>query len=358
MTAFTRLGAGLWTWDPWVTLRNADAQLLWLALYTTAEARRHAPGLWQGGVAAMAEASNLMPDAVVSGLERLIAAELVEYDAKLRVLRLSALPDAGEYPDNGKVILSWWTRFKSVPECGIRDAHVATLRWILDEGARRAGKAVTDHHEQAWRDTFGSIRIPVPRKRGARTLLNSDTSTHVQPSLFGVQPSGNGSAEAGYSHGPQGDVDISDAVHQPNKNKTPETVTDTVSVTDRIPDPGSRISDLSGEGERGRGGGRPPLALVPPFTAAEVLAELAKGLWDPAFDRTRQDALSATIPAWVAERVTLADFAFLAEYSRISQERRNLRWLLGCDIVAEVSKARRAVEWRDVKAAAVAQSVP
>ena len=100
------------------------------------------------------------------------------------------------------------------------------------------------------------------------------------------------------------------------------------------------------------------LSLVPPYTASQVLSELAKGIWDPAFDKSRQDALSALIPAWVAERVTLTDFTFLAEYSLIAQRRRDLRWLLGCDIVAEVSTARRTVEWRDERAKAMANLMP
>jgi hypothetical protein len=360
MTAFTRLGADLWTWEPWVSLRNPEAQLLWLGLYTTSSARRNAPGLWQGGIPVMAEASNMQPDAVISGLDRLISAELVEYDPKYRVLRLCALPDPGEYPANGNGIRSWWTRFGTVPECGVRDAHVTTLRWILDEGARRGRKKVSPQHEAAWEETFARVHVPASRRRGVRTLLNSDTGTHAQPSLFAA-PSvplilGNGSSEGSYPHDPQGSVDNSAALHQLNKNNGPETVTGTVTATNRIPDLGSRISS-SGEGEGGRGA-RPVLALVPPYTAEEVLVVMAKGNWDPAFDRTRQNALSALIPAWVAERVGLEDLALLADYSRMESVRMSVRWLLGCDIGAEISKARRVLEWRDARAKAMAESLP
>lgn len=357
MTAFTRLGAEIWTWEPWVSLRCPEAQLLWLALYTTAPARRNAPGLWQGGVPVMAEASNLLPDAVVTGLERLLAAELVEYDARFRVLRLCCLPDPGEFPANGNAIRSWWTRFNTVPECGVRDAHVATLRWILDEGARRGRKKVTPHHEEAWTQTFAQIQIPASRRRGLRTLLNSDTGTNVQPSLFPASPSGNGSSVASTPHGAQGGVDNSGSLHQSNKNNSPGTVTDTVSVTNGIPDPGSRILDLSGEGEGGRGA-RPMLALVPSFTAGEVLEALSQGHWDSAFDKSHQNALSALIPIWDADRMGLSDFAVLARYSRMDGVRMNLRWLLGCDIAAEISKARRIVEWRDEQTKAMAKSLP
>jgi hypothetical protein len=34
------------------------------------------------------------------------------------------------------------------------------------------------------------------------------------------------------------------------------------------------------------------------------------------------------------------------------------RWLAGCDMVAEVSKARRTLDLRDVRAKAMADSLP
>lgn len=354
MTAFTRLGAGLWTWEPWVALRCAEAQLLWLALYTTSEARRNAPGLWQGGIPVMAEASNLPPDAVVGGLDRLITRELVEYDPRLRVLRMCSLPDPGEYPANGNGIRSWWTRFGTVPECGVRDAHVTTLRWILDEGARRGQKRVSPQHEQAWEETFGRVHIPSSRRRGVRTLLNSDTSTQAQPSLFAALNRSGDGCDSQDRTSVQGGVDNSDSLQQFNEISGPGTVPGTVPATNRIQDLGSRIS--SGEGEGGRGV-RPVLALVPPYTGPEVLGELAKGLWDPVFDKTHQNALCAMIPTWVAERVGLSDFAVLAEHSRLSHQKRNLRWLLGCDLAGEIHRAKLAVDWRDVTARSMADSM-
>jgi len=363
VTAFTRLGSSLWDWEPWVALPCAP-RILWLALFTSGEAKRHAPGLWQGGIPSMADAAKLPGDEVVTALDALIERGMVEYDSKYRVLRLCELPDAGEYPSNGKMIRGWWTRFRSVPECGVRDAHVVTLRWILDTGARLSGKEVSADHENAWRDTFARVAIPPPRRRGVRRLADSDTSTHTQPSLFG-SPSipallaGNGIAPSGEQDYPQeslASVDNSAALHQPNKIRAPETVSDTVSDTNRIPDPRSQIPEIwisSGERDRGRGD-RAPLTLVPPYTLADVLRELAQGLWDPQYDRTHQNALSALLAVWVAGRVTLDDFVVLAKYSVHSGVRMNARWLAGCDLAAEVSTARRVIEWRDVRMASMA----
>lgn len=101
------------------------------------------------------------------------------------------------------------------------------------------------------------------------------------------------------------------------------------------------------------------LALVPPFTAAEVIREMAQGRgWDPAFDKTHQNALGAMIQSWVATTgVTLVDFALLREYSAISGQRMSARWLVGCDLEAEISKARRTLDLRDVRAKAMAESL-
>jgi hypothetical protein len=365
MTAFTRLGSSLWDWEPWTDLA-ASPRILWLALYTSAEAKRHVPGLWHGAIPSMADAARMAPDEVISALDVLLERDMVEYDAKFRVLRLCELPDAGEYPNNGNVLRSWWTRFRTVPTCAVRDSHVKTIAWICDEGSRRLQKPFSPNHKAAWDETFGTIVVPPPRRRGVRRLADSDTSTHVQPSLFlssVASGSGNGSApqgESGYPHNSQPAVDISAALHQSKEISGPETVSDTISDTNRISDLGSRIPEIrisSGEGDGG-GGARPVLALVPPYTVQDILREMSKGNWDPAFDKGHQNALSAMIPTWVAAQVTLEDFAFLREYSQLSGPRMNARWLLGCDIAAEISRARRTVEWRDARAKTMADSLP
>jgi hypothetical protein len=364
MTIFTRLGAGLWDWEPWTELFPV-ARILWLALYTSSEAKRNVTGLWQGGIPAMADAARLAPDDVISALDQLLEREMVEYDRKLRVLRLCDLPDPGEHPHNGKVILSWWRRFQTVPVCPVRDAHVRTLAWVCHEGCRLAGKTFTPDHQTAWDKTFGTIVVPPKRRRGVRTLADSDTSTQRQPSLFPPNasslPSGSGGAsqsEPSYPQIPQPPVDNSAALHQSNKNNIADTVCDTVCDTVRIPDPdsGSGSLDLSGEGERGRA--RPLLTLVPPYAAAEVLRVMGGGKWDPAFDRSHQNALSALIPVWVAGRIALDDFRLLADYSRHSGTVMSARFLAGCDLVAEIQRARQVLDWRDVRMASMLETLP
>ncbi len=99
------------------------------------------------------------------------------------------------------------------------------------------------------------------------------------------------------------------------------------------------------------------LALVPPYTVTDIIREMSRGLWDQAFDKSHQNALAAMIPFW-STRVTIEDFAALSEYSTISSTRLSARFLAGCDLPMEIERARRTLAWRDVRAQAMAESIP
>lgn len=361
MTAFTRVGCSIWDWEPWTEL-SPNARLFWWALYTTAEAKRHPPGLWHGGLPTMADAARMRPDDVRDGLDELLDHDVVEYDPKTRVLRLCVLPDAGEYPSNGKVILGWWTKFQTVPACAVRDAHVRTLRWILDEGAQRACKIITPHHEEAWSTTFAKVTIPAPRRRGIRRLADSDTSTGAQPSLFPtssqITPT---PAQRALTHGDGGypqvclpPVDNSASVRQLNNFNIRETVSDTVSDTNRIPDPGSRIPDLlSSSGEGGWGGGHGSsigikLAVVPDYGWPQVANALG-ACYDPAFDELHQEALDGVLPAWQACRVDLAGLALLGQTNATSSTRINAIWVVRnhTHVPDLIARAKKFLQDRD-----------
>jgi hypothetical protein len=350
MTAFTRLGSGIWDWERWTELgcdeKGLSARVLWLGLYTSAEARRHVPGLWHGGIPSMSDASRLSVDSVRAGLDLLLEHELVEYDPKPRVLRLCELPDCGEFPSNGKVIKGWWTKFKTVPQCAVRDAHVKTLHWIMETGAAQKGEPLSANHVTAWNETFMQITIPAPRKRGLRRLCdNNDTSNSSQPSLFGPSQIPVHAQTSGY---PQ-HVDNSVSLRQSKEITGPETVSDTVSDTNRIPDPGSRIPEsLSGipDSVGGVGGARPVLTLVPPYGAADVLRELAGHGWDGKADSAYSEAVDALIPRWVGQGVTLGRFALLAKYNaefKRAKSVRNAADLVSCDLPQEIAEAERSL---------------
>jgi hypothetical protein len=358
MSQFTRIGGGLWDWEPWVNLELADARLLWLALYTTPAARRICPGLWHGGPLAMAEAARMGQSAVLSALDVLLDHELVEYDPRHRVLRLCELPDAGEYPDNGNILKGWWSRFKTVPACPIRDAHVRTIRWIMEQGATDKGRALSHHHHEAWAETFGTVTIPVPRRRGAKRVADSDTSTAAQPGLFGqpippVQAPPSEVSPQVYAQA----VDNSAVLRQSKEIRGPETVSKRLGEGER-----------EGEGEilistepirddlRSRSRTAPMLTLVPPYTVAEAIAVFREaGRYDAMFDATHQEALSEAHARWVAARVGLEDLRVLAQYLRGPT---NARHLSSENVPAVVARARAQLEQLPARLAMLREFVP
>src|SRR3990172_7668059 len=192
MALYTRVGASIWNWERFIALDDGPRNL-WLALYTTAEAKRVVPGLWHGSIHSMAEAAHRSLDVTYKNIDALLDVDMVEFDQKNRVLRMTELPDAGEYPSSPTILSSWWSKFLLVPPCAMRDAHVTMIRWILDHGAAQMGLKKgrigrpTPAHEEIWSVTFGTIAIPASRRRGLRRLLDADTGNDVQPSLFGTR---------------------------------------------------------------------------------------------------------------------------------------------------------------------------
>lgn len=199
MSGATRLGCSLWDWDRFVVL-SYPSRNLFLALYTCPNVKRSIPGLFHGGIASLAESSRMAPDEVVAALDDLVRRGLAEWDRDHHVIRLTALPDTLERPMNGRVLHSWWTRFQVVPSCGVRDAHIALVRWLLETGG-----AVTEDHSKAWDKTFGSLQIPARRRRGVREVRPDASASHPQADLFASAglgyrigiPSGSGSSESG-----------------------------------------------------------------------------------------------------------------------------------------------------------------
>lgn len=327
MTAFTRIGTTLWHWEPWMALGDRE-KLLWLALYTSADAKRWIPGLFYGSVSSLAEVMHISTTEVHTSLTALIDHKLVEHDRKNRIVRFLKLPDCGEWPSGLYILQSWWKRFQDIPACPTRDAHVIMLRWLLDRGAatseKNKSKKPTAHHEEVWAETFATILVPLA-SRDLNTVPDSDTSTEVQPSLFRSAPA--------TPHGPSTEststhsgASSSDSDQYPIKSGLP--------IPTPLPTPGGysggygegegegegaffSSSSGSGSGTGGSGGGtpgRPRLTLVPPvgYTVDQYLDTLSTsgmGRYPPVARHGLQFALSATIAALVDQGVGLADVA-------------------------------------------------
>lgn len=312
--------------------------MTWIALYTTPEAKRICPGLWHGSIQSVAEAAHMSADLVVNALDVLLEREMVELDRENRVLRLTMLPDAGEGPANGNVIRGWWNRYRTVPQCAIRDAHVPLLRWIVDESGKetKKGKPSLDH-EEAWSETF--VRIPqLPnRRRGVRRLADNHTGTAVQPGLFDARSraSLNG-GETVPEHGVEPFLDASESASGSGVPDQENQVSETVSKPFRSGSGSGSLISSSGEGGSGGGSGTgmpPRLALVPAFSPEQLLAELAKGIGPsivtarPIVRETLRASICATIRDLDDQGITLVEVAAAGRYvADLARERPWRRW--------------------------------
>lgn len=360
MSSYTTLGSCIWEWEPFTTL-DPTSRILWLALYTTAEAKRIVPGLWHGSITAMAEAAKLPVDDTMKALDRLLERNMAEFDQKHRVLRLTQLPDGRESPPNGNVIRGWFKRFKTVPACQVRDAHVTTLAWMMNEWSRDSGKPISEGHQQAWAETFAHVTIPAPRRRGVRSLVDNNTGTDVQPGLFDSQaPAPSSSSVPGSDSGSDAadenarvgfetvssdlrrDPDarsVDNSVRSPDLNKIRDsgtTVKPFRNGSDQDPDPDPDLDLFLGGSGTAAGEitnppptvartstGRmltlvpaPPPPATPVYTPEELLQRLSEGgSFRPAIVReASQAALCATIAALTARGIGPPELARIAQH--------------------------------------------
>lgn len=305
MGDFTSFAAKTWRWRRWRGL-DATTRLLWLGLYTSLHAKRMVPGLWHGSIALMVEETGLSPEQTIRSLDRLLEVDLVEYDRETDVVRMTELPDTGEWPSNERWIQGWWNRFCLIPQCPIRDVHVTTLRWVLDEGAKDRGKLVSKNVNDAWLETFGRIEVPAQRRRGVLRLEgDSDTSTSVQPSLFSSSVAGRPSTP------PDVSTTRASADPIPSSSGIVSEATSGESLKRGSIDPlrdsgtgsgtGPGLDLLLPGGSGGLSTGRPKLVLVPgpgPFTVDELHALFAAApYWPRMLTEDAQLALGHAIGA-------------------------------------------------------------
>lgn len=154
---YTKVGVALFSWEPYLAVRreSGDAAHLWLALYASAPAKLLCPGLWMGGVGTMADASRLTFQECVHALDLLCEREMVEFDPKTQLLRLTALPDKCESAPNQACLRGWWSRRQGLPDCGVRDRHVDLMAW-LTLPIRPSKRSTGLEMQRAWDDTWGT----------------------------------------------------------------------------------------------------------------------------------------------------------------------------------------------------------
>lgn len=192
MSGFTRIHQNIWLWEPFFSL-PVDARHLWLMLYTSSPGNE-LPGIWKGSVGMMAMVAKISFQDASHALQELLDRGMVEYDKGHEVLRMTKLPDTGEYPTAPNIIFAWWNRFNNILPCDVRDRHVTTLRWLIEQGAKDSkskSKKPSSKHEEVWEETFGTI-TPSEAPAPSVSVIDNDTSTQFQPSLFSKPNNSNG----------------------------------------------------------------------------------------------------------------------------------------------------------------------
>ncbi len=326
-TPYTVLGTTIWSWKAFRDL-SSDAKVMYLALYSCPQTKNICPGLFHGGLGTLSEATSLPPQQTFDALQELIDHHLAEWDREHMVIRLTTLPDDLERPSNPNVIHGWWKRFQSVPACGVRDAHVAVIRGLIDAFEEGEGKpGASDKREEAWGKTFASIKLRANRHRGQRAVLAESTAPPNQVELFSPSPKGNGSGNRsrnglgnplGSGEGSGEDqerVSLAEGTgsHTPVPAAEPEPDADPVAMPPTVPEPMPPMTPAPelplAKVVPLRGPDRPPL----PFTIAQLVETLQRtsaGRFDgTSFVDAQIRPITETIRACADKGVTLVDVA-------------------------------------------------
>lgn len=160
---YRTLDAGLWGNAPFRNLSRPqpNAQFLWIYLLT-GEHTQGMPGLYNIGVAALAEAIGWSPDATRAVLTELESQGMARVDAEARVIYLLDALDH-QPPKNPKHLMGWNKEWRRIPDCELKSAWLQALlgfarargeSWVTaviegfdtvcDTSAARAGDTVSD----------------------------------------------------------------------------------------------------------------------------------------------------------------------------------------------------------------------
>ena len=136
--------------DEKVVALSRLGKLVWFLLLTGPH-RSMLPGLQIATAGSLAETLREPPEDVAEALREIEAAEMIETDARARLIRI---PNAPLYhPQRGpKIILGWWKLWQSLPESILKYKHLAALHFKLDP--------VSPESSKVWAFTFGRVVVP------------------------------------------------------------------------------------------------------------------------------------------------------------------------------------------------------
>ncbi len=315
----TCVGCGLFHWPPYQNLRraSADAAHLWQVFYMGRRAKTLLPGLWVGGLYAMADDSAMTLDETQSALRVAVEQEMAEYDQVAGVLRLTKLPDRCEAGKNQSILLSWWTKFeRDVPACGVRDRYLDLIDWLHPRPFKAQktakGGASTDML-MVWEATFGAA---LKARSAPPTYPQSDlsipkASSPLQLDLYATPEKTHGGGHGGgHDQGKglgkgkekaEGEVQEREPPTAPGTGRTVP-VSDLAGRCPHAPHPGTAFADTCDEclAERREHGAAGPLDLLrlAKQTLAGMVGEKLYELWvDPLGGTQEGDVLHLTAPS-------------------------------------------------------------
>jgi hypothetical protein len=180
------------TWDDArVKLLSMAAGMGWFYLLSGPESQ-FLPGILRAGPSILAEGVWCINTAKEShaAIEEMVAVGLIECDPDSRVIRIPKVPKHNP-PGNQRVVLGWYRKWLTVPDCQLRSRHVASLYYPVDRLIRQAESKGQDQKAAAWRgvwtDTFGVVELesdedPQPELFATKVQAPSHTPASNQES--------------------------------------------------------------------------------------------------------------------------------------------------------------------------------
>lgn len=287
----TNVGCGILSWPPYLALyRDHPLALhLWWTLYIGRKAKTLLPGLWLGGVMAMADEANLTIGETNAAIATLTEHELIEHDQRQGgITRLTKLPDRCERAMNQNMLYGWWDRRQQlVPDCGVRDRHLELMAWLHlpfkpKRGRTKKGDDQTEM-QRAWDETFG----------GALAVLRGGS----------VSTGGHGGSGTVLSGAQRAQLDLYSAPVQSNGSPNG-------SPNRPVPDKDQATDTAEGEVQE-REGQVIPMAPAGLVVSAPELEDLghhvlqdmagpeAAKLWGASFTAQGENRIHLRAPAWV-----------------------------------------------------------
>ena len=161
MARYRKIDPRIWGDDKFrsVSKPQPNAQSLWLYLLTGPHTNG-CPGLYNIGMAALAENLGWSPELFRIPFQELLNKGMVKYDSEAHVI---LIPRALHYdpPDNPNVVKHWAKSYDEIPECGLKGEFYHILKQYLEGLEKRLQERFMIPFAEGYRDSL-ALTIPEP----------------------------------------------------------------------------------------------------------------------------------------------------------------------------------------------------